>query len=194
MDDLRRDRKQNRASRIDDPDRPIFCLTDSHKNQAQRMLAEMLEGGTVNRHNCENLGIARKNASVHSIASSINNEFDVPVCSELNPEGICDYWMAPEDIRDFKDPDRRVDQAKRQRNQTQAKRFRSRLRGVLRMIASVIRYPRIMELYPFVLDEFKHIHLKLGELIQTEESRPSRKTKAANEADETTQDNGGDHA
>ena len=190
--DERLDLNKISASKLDDPDRSIFFAPESQKNQAGRMLAEMLDGGVVNRHNCERLGIAPENSSIHSVASTIKNGLDVPVASDRNLDGINDYWLDPEDIRDFKDLERRPDQARRQRNQTQTKRFFSRLRDFGKLLTAVRDYPTILLRYPFVLEGMKTIHAELGAILQKQKSRPSRKTKAAiNRSEATSKTNGG---
>ena len=93
-----------RSSKLDNPERAILFAGESQRNQAWRMLDEMLRGAVVNRHNCAHLMIASKNSSIHSVASTLRNNLDVPVLADHGFDGVCDYWMDPEDVQNFQDP------------------------------------------------------------------------------------------
>lgn len=42
-----------------------------------------------------------ENASLHSIVSTIRNTYFVPISSEYNAQGVCEYWMEQEEINRF---------------------------------------------------------------------------------------------
>lgn len=182
MDKL--DLKGITPNQIDDPDREIFhaAAIESSKATAMRLLQKLLDGDSISRLNCEQHGIARANSSIHSAASILRNNFDIPVVSQWTQDHVCEYSISPEDISAFLDPDRRTHQAKSVRRQTQSLRLYRRMIATSKLITSFMAFPNILENHPFALEALKQIHKEIGNLL-AKESRPDDRSEAANMGD-----------
>ena len=71
------------------------------KHQASNSaLKHFLDGERFSRLNQpEDVGC--QNSSLHSIVSTIRNTYFVPISSEYNAQGVCEYWMEQEEINRF---------------------------------------------------------------------------------------------
>lgn len=67
---------------------------------ANAALTHLLNGERFSRLNLpEDVGTV--NSSLHSIISTIQNKYFVPICSEYNVHNVCEYWMEKEEIDRF---------------------------------------------------------------------------------------------
>jgi hypothetical protein len=158
-----------KANPIDDPDREAFTAQaiEDGKATAHRLLRAMLGGRAVSRLNCHHYKVAHENASIHSAASFLKNAADIPLSSAWTDEKVCAYWLEPEEITAFNDPERREIQARKTRNQTQSRRFYRSLIAALRLVRAVREFG-ISERYPFVLEGLRTLHREIGEVIKKE--------------------------
>ena len=95
---------------------------EKHTALADRLLRAILDGHRVSRLNCEGFKIPY-NYSVHSLASYLKNERNIPLESTWTAEDVCEYSMTPEDIAEYLDPERRAVQAARVLREVAVMRF-----------------------------------------------------------------------
>lgn len=100
------------------------------KNQAANAaLSHLLKGERFSRLN-QPLDVGCQNSSLHSVVSTIQNNYFIPIASEYNSQGVCEYWMEPEEIDRFYHD---------RESQRQEMKDEVHLKGVVRESKAVIR-------------------------------------------------------
>ncbi len=104
-----------------------FCNT-KHQS-ANAALSHFLNGERFSRLNLpEDVGC--QNSSLHSIVSTIQNKYFIPIASDYNAQGVCEYWMEAHEIDRFYND--REEQRQQMKDEVQ-------LRGIIREGKSVLR-------------------------------------------------------
>jgi hypothetical protein len=67
---------------------------------ANAALKHFLNGERFSRLNLPR-DVGNPNDSLHSVVSTIQNQYFTPVCSEFNSQGVCEYWMDSGDVERF---------------------------------------------------------------------------------------------
>lgn len=156
----------------DNPSRPVFGpqgIVD--RAGPMKVLGVMLKGQKVSRLNCEYLQVAPRNSSIHSHVATIRNRMDIPVESKRIEHNVNEYWIAPEDRDAFTNPRKRKRQAKLCREETQARRFWRRTRGMEIMTNALRTYPEIVRTHPWILDRVRTVAEQALQTVKDLEKR-----------------------
>ena len=90
------------------------CKPSKPKNadaKALRCLKALLAGNIINRKTLGDMGIAANNDSAHSIISTIRHELLVPIVSNRQSDGTCDYYIEPKEITRYNNPELKREQS-----------------------------------------------------------------------------------
>lgn len=96
---------------------------------ANAALSHFLNGERFSRLN-QPQDVGCQNSSLHSVVSTIQNNYFIPIASEYNDQGVCEYWMEESEIECFYH-DREA--------QRQEMKDEVQLRGVIREGRGVLR-------------------------------------------------------
>lgn len=75
-------------------------MTKTKHQAANAALTHLLNGERFSRLNLP-ADVGTVNSSLHSVISTIQNKYFVPICSEYNVHNVCEYWMDEEEIDRF---------------------------------------------------------------------------------------------
>ena len=176
---------------IDNPSREIFTRTEWRKASANKLLAVLLSGEEVSRHNCQEFGIADFNASIHSMASDLVHRRSIPVSRRYDDTGVAWYFITDQDRAEFLDPERRPEQAARVRRASTAARIHRSLARAMRTIRGALEFPEMSERHPFIVDGIRRIHTESGRAIKKINRREIASTAVQADAFEATDTRGG---
>jgi hypothetical protein len=117
---------------------------------------EALESGKrLNRENLEDLNITEKNKSLHSYISDIQNKRLVPVETEWSSQNPNkDYFMMPDEIERFKNPEQRIIQREEIRAKVEKKRRERQIKSLIKLIEKIERYPYIFPYFESAINDF----------------------------------------
>ncbi|WP_040727654.1 hypothetical protein [Thiomicrorhabdus sp. Kp2] len=75
-------------------------MSKTQYQTANAALTHLLNGERFSRLNLPQ-DVGTINSSLHSIISTIQNKYFVPICSEYNIHNVCEYWVEKEEIERF---------------------------------------------------------------------------------------------
>lgn len=144
--------------------RGVWSMSTNNSGILTVVLKALLDGKTINRKDYNN-------GSLHSWISSLRNERYIPIETDMkNSDGTCDYYMLPEEIVRFREPELRKKQEAEMRLIVERERQQNFIDQFLEFLKCLIEYPSLWGYWDELSFRLDEIAREINALLSHEES------------------------
>jgi hypothetical protein len=137
-----------------------------HEDKLYRCQKALIDGKTVNRKTLGRMGIAVRNDSLHSLISTLRNKYYIPIEDNPTSDGTKDYFMTPQEIASYKEPELRKIQKEETENFVTEQRITKRCVGFFKFVnhsknsPPTSKHRKHLDKYLYEIWEALNAHLK----------------------------------
>lgn len=111
--------------------------------KASRCLKALLAGNNINRKTLGDMDVANNNDSAHTIISTIRNQWFIPVVSARQSDGTCNYYMVPEEITRYNNPELRRQQSVEMKLIVESERQQKLIKEFINFLERLVEFPSL---------------------------------------------------